>query len=163
MLEKIIHSVNYLRCYLRDCFPQKSSQITVLQSAHFAISVSRWMCAFYRLVIPLQNIFHDFYLLFVTLPVTIWTWAEVTCPVLQICQVVVVQRWCSTWRYNYGNTIISINYCVAFQYIIKQFTVNIPYLWSMLHLEYSIMLIFSQVIKVNRSFKFLMQHPPSTI
>ena len=61
------------------------------------------------------------------------------------------------------NTIISINYCVAFQYIIKQFTVNIPYLWSMLHLEYSIMLIFSQVIKVNRSFKFLMQHPPSTI
>ena len=97
-----IYSVNYLRCYLRDCFPQKSSQITVLQSAHFAISVSRWMCAFYRLVIPLQNIFHDFYLLFVTLPVTIWTWAEVTCPVLQICQVVVVQRWCSTWRYNYG-------------------------------------------------------------
>ena len=62
------------------------------------------------------------------------------------------------------NTIISINYCVAFQYIIKQFTtVNIPYLWSMLHLEYSIVLIFSQVINVNRSFKFLMQHPPSTI
>ena len=57
----------------------------------------------------------------------------------------------------------SINYYVAFQCIIKQFTVNIPYLWSMLHLEYSIMLIFSQVIKVNRSFKFLMQHPPSTI
>ena len=166
MLEKIIHSVNYLRCYLRDCFPQKSSQITVLQSAHFAISVSRWMCAFYRLVIPLQNIFHDFYLLFVTLPVTIWTWAEVTCPVLQICQVVVVQRWCSTWRYNYGQHYHQHQLLCGFpmhhQAVHCKYTLFVI-LWSMLHLEYSIMLIFSQVIKVNRSFKFLMHHLPSTI
>ena len=84
------------------------------------------MCAFYRLVIPLQNIFHDFYLLFVTLPVTIWTWAEVTCKYAKLL-------WCrddvQLGDTIMDNTIISINYCVAFQYIIKQFTtLNIPYL-----------------------------------